>query len=104
VISLEHYYAFGGTAWLATRSALEVGYKTIRYSGREMDSSGLYYYGARYYAPWLQRWVSADPALDIDGLNLYAFVANNPIGHIDTDGQTLDRFIENPLSAIRERH
>jgi insecticidal toxin complex protein TccC len=62
VISLEHYYAFGGTAWLATRSALEVGYKTIRYSGREMDSSGLYYYGARYYAPWLQRWVSADPA------------------------------------------
>ncbi|MGP6420162.1 RHS repeat domain-containing protein [Pseudomonas putida] len=111
VISLEHYYAFGGTAWLATRSALEVSYKTIRYSGREMDSSGLYYYGARYYAAWLQRWVSADPAMDIDGLNLYAFVANNPIGHIDTDGQSWDSFLETPaqrdqrkaLSAAKER-
>lgn len=103
VISLEHYYAFGGTAWLATRSTLEVGYKTIRYSGREMDSSGLYYYGARYYAPWLQRWVSADPALDIDGLNLYAFVANNPIGHIDTDGQTLDGFLETPAQRDQRK-
>jgi insecticidal toxin complex protein TccC len=86
VISLEHYYAFGGTAWWASRSALEASYKTIRYSGKEMDASGLYYYGARYYAPWLQRWISADPAGDVDGLNLYAFVGNNPIGFIDSDG------------------
>ncbi|MFJ3010127.1 RHS repeat-associated core domain-containing protein [Pseudomonas fluorescens] len=93
VISLEHYYAFGGTAWWAARSALEASYKTLRYSGREMDGSGLYYYGARYYAPWLQRWISADPAGDIDGLNLYAFVANNPVGYIDTDGQGLDDFL-----------
>lgn len=86
VISLEHYYAFGGTAWWAVRSALEASYKTIRYSGREMDASGLYYYGARYYAPWLQRWVSADPAGAVDGLNLYAFVSNNPVIHVDQTG------------------
>lgn len=86
VISLEHYYPFGGTAWWAVRSALEASYKTIRYSGREMDASGLYYYGARYYAPWLQRWVSADPAGAVDGLNLYAFVSNNPVIHVDQAG------------------
>nr|WP_236708193.1 RHS repeat-associated core domain-containing protein [Pseudomonas sp. Leaf434] len=57
----------------------EIEYRFIRYSGKEMDVSGLYYYGARYYAPWLQRWVSADPAGDVDGLNLYGFVGNNPI-------------------------
>ncbi|KAA0951451.1 RHS repeat-associated core domain-containing protein, partial [Pseudomonas sp. ANT_H12B] len=62
LISHEGYYPFGGTAWLTADSALEVSYKTVRYSGKEMDVSGLYYYGLRYYAPWLQRWVSADPA------------------------------------------
>ncbi len=86
LISLEYFYPFGGTAWRAGRSLVEVGYKTIRYSGKEMDASGLYYYGARYYAPWLQRWVSADPARDVDGLNLYAFVGNNPLRYLDDGG------------------
>lgn len=86
LISHEGYYPFGATAWMATRSALEVSYKTVRYSGKEMDVSGLYYYGARYYAPWLQRWVSADPAGDVDGLNLYGFVGNNPLRYIDVSG------------------
>ena len=87
VISQEGYYPFGATAWYARGSAVDVDYKTIRYSGKEMDDSGLYYYGARYYAPWLQRWVSADPAGAVDGLNLYGFVGNNPLHYIDSDGK-----------------
>jgi insecticidal toxin complex protein TccC len=87
VISEEGYYPFGATAWYARGSEVDVDYKTIRYSGKEMDDSGLYYYGARYYAPWLQRWVSADPAGDVDGLNLYGFVGNNPLHYIDSDGK-----------------
>ncbi|MHC8388074.1 RHS repeat-associated core domain-containing protein [Pseudomonas sp. MDT2-39-1] len=86
MISHEGYYPFGGSAWLTAASLLEVGYKTIRYSGKEMDECGLYYYGARYYAPWLQRWVSADPAGEVDGLNLYAFVTNNPMRYLDNGG------------------
>ncbi|VVP10725.1 hypothetical protein PS896_03321 [Pseudomonas fluorescens] len=86
LISRETYYPFGGTAlWLPVSSTL-VDYKTVRYSGKEMDVSGLYYYGRRYYAPWLQRWISADPAGDVDGLNFYAFVGNDPIGNIDLEG------------------
>ncbi|WP_242489485.1 RHS repeat-associated core domain-containing protein [Pseudomonas sp. TH06] len=85
-ISEEGYYPFGGTAWMTARSAIEVSYKFVRYSGKEMDVSGLYYYGARYYAPWLQRWISADPAGDVDGLNLYGFVGNNPLRYIDESG------------------
>ncbi|MDR6916149.1 insecticidal toxin complex protein TccC [Pseudomonas sp. 3296] len=88
LISHEGYYPFGGTAWLKAASLLEVGYKTIRYSGKEMDECGLYYYGARYYAPWLQRWVSADPAGAADGLNLYQFVGNNPLRYVDHTGET----------------
>ncbi|WP_243249230.1 RHS repeat-associated core domain-containing protein, partial [Pseudomonas maioricensis] len=55
-----------------------VKYKTVRYSGKELDASGLYYYGVRYYAPWLQRWINPDPAGAVDGANLYRFVHNQP--------------------------
>ncbi|WP_223448755.1 MULTISPECIES: RHS repeat-associated core domain-containing protein [Pseudomonas] len=86
VISQEVYYPFGGTAWLAGRHEVEIGYKTIRYSGKERDATGLYYYGARYYAPWLQRWLNPDPAGDVDGVNFYRFVSNSPINFIDRQG------------------
>ncbi|MGF6204204.1 insecticidal toxin complex protein TccC [Pseudomonas frederiksbergensis] len=102
-ISQEIYYPFGGTAWWAARSAVEASYKTIRYSGKEMDVSGLYYYGARYYAPWLQRWVSADPAGDVDGLNLYAFVGNNPIIFVDEDGEERRSFMKLMIEPDDER-
>ncbi len=86
LLSQEGYYAFGGTAWWASRNETEAKYKTIRYSGKERDSTGLYYYGFRYYAPWLSRWISPDPAGSIDGLNLYKFVRNNPVTLIDNMG------------------
>jgi insecticidal toxin complex protein TccC len=72
-----------------------------------MDDSGLYYYGARYYAPWLQRWVSADPAGDVDGLNLYGFVGGNPMRYVDTNGEAkADEVIYNYSNfiAVLEGH
>ncbi|MQQ37340.1 toxin [Pseudomonas sp. SZ57] len=86
LISQESYYPFGGTAWWAARSAVEAKYKTVRYSGKEHDASGLYYYGYRYYAPWLQRWINPDPAGDVDGLNPFTFVRNNPLSKNDHSG------------------
>ena len=62
--------------------------KRYRYSGKERDSlSGFYYYGMRYYAPWIGRWLSSEPAGAVDGLNLYAFVGGNPVGNYDPSGQ-----------------
>ncbi|MGU9642613.1 RHS repeat-associated core domain-containing protein [Salmonella enterica subsp. houtenae serovar 16:z4,z23:-] len=86
IISHEEYYPFGGTAVWAARSELEASYKVIRYSGKERDGTGLYYYGYRYYAPWLCRWTTADPGQEIDGLNLYRMVRNNPLTLTDVDG------------------
>ncbi|WP_426206918.1 RHS repeat domain-containing protein [Pseudomonas sp. TWP3-1] len=96
MISQENYYPFGDTASMAARSLIEVDYKFERYSGKEMDVSGLCYYGARYYAPWLQRWASSDPAGDVDGLNRYAFVGNNPLRYVDSGGHSREE------SAIRQ--
>lgn len=47
IISLEEYYPYGGTAVWTARSQTEADYKTIRYSGKERDATGLYYYGYR---------------------------------------------------------
>jgi hypothetical protein len=46
----------------------------------------LYYHGARYYAPWLGRWVSCDPLGTVDGPNLFSYVQENPICFIDIKG------------------
>jgi insecticidal toxin complex protein TccC len=91
VISREEYYPFGGTAILTARSQREVDYKTIRYSGKERDVTGLYYYGYRYYQPWAGRWLSADPAGTVDGMNLFRMCRNNPGSGIDSNGKMFKR-------------
>ncbi|MFZ3282758.1 RHS repeat-associated core domain-containing protein [Pseudomonas sp.] len=91
LISQESYYAYGGTAWWAGRDKVEASYRTVRYSGQERDATGLYYYGFRYYLPWRQRWLSADPGGVHDGLNLYRMVGGNPIGFVDLQGLSKTR-------------
>jgi RHS repeat-associated protein len=86
LISQEIYYPYGETAWFAGRSEVEAKYKTVRYSGKERDATGLYYYGLRYYAPWLMRWINPDPAGGVDGPNYYRFVRNDPINFNDPSG------------------
>lgn len=87
LISYEEYYPFGETSIVAGNSTEEVSSKEYRYSGKERDdSTGLYYYGARYYVSWLGRWLNPDPAGTVDGPNLYQFVGNNPIGYADSNG------------------
>ncbi|MBF8755571.1 RHS repeat protein [Pseudomonas guariconensis] len=86
LISQEEFYPFGGTAVWTHRHAVEASYKTVRYSGKERDATGLYYYGYRYYQSWAGRWLSADPAGTVDGLNLYCMVRNNPVSRLDDQG------------------
>ncbi|UWM65337.1 RHS repeat protein [Enterobacter sp. CP102] len=87
IISMEEYYPYGGTAIWTARSQTEADYKVIRYSGKEQDATGLYYYGYRYYQSWAGRWLSADPAGTADGLNLFRMCRNNPLTWCDPDGQ-----------------
>jgi insecticidal toxin complex protein TccC len=90
VQSREVYYPFGGTAW-EDHSDQSGDWKTLRYSGKERDATGLYYYGYRYFAPWLSRWINPDPAGAVDGLNLYGFVGNSPVSFTDSDGWMKER-------------
>ncbi|WP_437710025.1 SpvB/TcaC N-terminal domain-containing protein [Sorangium sp. So ce448] len=88
VIGYEEYHPYGTTAYWSASSAAEVSRKRYRYTGKEKDEeTGLYYHGARYYAPWLGRWTSADPAGMVDGPNLYAYVRGNPVILHDPEGK-----------------
>nr|WP_238149306.1 hypothetical protein [Arsenophonus endosymbiont of Aleurodicus floccissimus] len=49
MISLEEYYPYGGSSIWTTSSQVKADYKIFRYSGKERDATGLYYYGHRYY-------------------------------------------------------
>jgi len=82
LINREEYAPYGETSFgTFTR-------KRYRFAGKERDEdNGLYYHGARYYAPWLARWISCDPIGWKDNLNLYAFAKNNPARYVDPSGR-----------------
>jgi RHS repeat-associated protein len=59
----------------------------FRFSTKYYDAeTGLNYYGYRYYAPKVQRWTSRDPLGEAGGVNLYAFVGNDPVNYVDPIG------------------
>ena len=64
-----------------------------RFTGQERDEeSDLDYFGARYYASNMGRFLSVDPenagalATDPQSWNMYTYVRNNPLRYIDPDG------------------
>jgi RHS repeat-associated protein len=84
VVQTEHTYEpFGGTITTGTSNM-----NPFQYTGRENDTTGLYYYRARYYQPMLKRFIAEDPLFSerTRGNNLYAYVDNNPITFLDPRG------------------
>ena len=51
------------------------------------DETDLLYYGYRYYNPCTGRWLSRDPIGEKGGLNVFAFVRNNPVCSRDILGK-----------------
>ncbi len=73
-------------------------FSRYRFTGKERDTeSGNDYFGARYYASAMGRWLSPDwsakvapiPYVKLDDpqtLNLYAYMQNSPLSGVDPDG------------------
>ena len=55
------------------------------FTGKELDESGLQYFGARYYDSATGRFISTDPAMQYHSPYLYA--GNNPLAYRDSDGR-----------------
>jgi RHS repeat-associated protein len=88
IISYEEYHPFGTTSYRSGRNEVEVSLKRYKYCGKERDEeTGLYYYGMRYYAAWICRFVSVDPLqFEYPYYTPYQYAGNKPISFIDLDG------------------
>ena len=78
------YDAFGNlvTDWYAPGVTGAV--CAMRFSSKYLEADlGEYYYGYRYYAPELGRWLSRDLIEESGGLNLCGMVRNDPINGLD---------------------
>ena len=81
VLARYEYDVFG-----AIRSETGTSDNTRKFTGKEFDAdSNLYYYGARYYDPYIGRFTQRDPAGD--GVNWYAYTRNNPLKFVDPNGE-----------------
>lgn len=78
LISHNKYYPFG--------QDMDVNEGNFKFTGKEQDDSGLYYYGARYYDSSIGRFTNVDPIMDYSQ-SPYNYVNNNPLINIDPDGR-----------------
>jgi RHS repeat-associated protein len=98
VITYEEYYPYGSTSYQSGRTLTEVSVKRYRYTGKERDEeTGFNYHWARYYGPWLGRWISPDPLGGTGGAKLYIYASANPIGRLDAKGTADDAAHPEPL-------
>jgi RHS repeat-associated protein len=105
-VNREEYSPYGETTFGSFAR------KRYRYTGKERDAeSGLSYHGARYYAPWLGRWVSPDPVrldggdgrgppVPVDGPNPYWYARANPVAMVDPTGRQAAPAPVNPVELI----
>lgn len=82
----NNYYAFGMNH-IAGKKSLLGGYQNYKYNGKEIQESGMYDYGARFYLPDVGRWGVVDPlAEQMRRHSPYNYAFNNPIRFIDPYG------------------
>jgi RHS repeat-associated protein len=75
------------------------------YTGHEWDAeTGLYYLGARYYNPFLGRFITEDPVAGLaslpQSLNPYAYCLNDPLNYVDERGEFIGILIGAAVSAL----
>jgi RHS repeat-associated protein len=84
------YLPFGEV--MVQQSTNNIFENVYKFNAKELDeSTGYYYYGARYYDPAISIFLSVDPLAEkYPGINPYTYVANNPINFTDPTGMVIE--------------
>jgi RHS repeat-associated protein len=87
VLEENNYYPFGlkheGYNALAGNPSYQ-----YKYNGKELQETGMYDFGARFYMPDIGRWGVVDPLAETSRRwSTYNYAYNNPIRFIDPDGR-----------------
>jgi len=70
---------------------LEESVSLFRYTGQiQLKGTELYHYKARAYHPGLGRFLQTDPIGYDDGMNMYAYVGNDPVNVVDSTGRIME--------------
>jgi RHS repeat-associated protein len=97
LVNREEYTPYGETSFGSFSR------KRFRFAGKEKDEeSGLNYHEARYYASWLIRWASCDPAGPVADLPLYSY-SQNPLSFTDPQGtEPQDKQVASEVTVLGE--
>ncbi len=103
LVASYRYDAFG----LPLGESNQVVPNPFRFTGREWEPVGLYYFRARYYDPSLGRFLSPDtrtPRRDqpLD-LNPYLYARNNPVRYFDPSGRDAEPMFDPRHPSLRDQ-
>lgn len=88
------YYPFG-LNHIGGSKGLLGGYQNYKYNGKELQETGMYDYGTRFYMPDIGRWGVLDPLAEKMTRNSpYNYAFDNPIRFIDPDGRSPYDWVE----------
>jgi len=87
VLEENNYYPFGLKHEGYNSTAGNPNYQ-YKYNGKELQETGMYDYGARFYMPDVGRWGVVDPLAEkMTRHSPYNYAFNNPVRFIDPDGR-----------------
>jgi RHS repeat-associated protein len=84
----DGYGALAGSSAAAPINASSVLGNLIGWRGHYIDATGLYYLGARYYAPDSGTFLSPDPLGHSASMDLYSYCNGDPVNNFDADGRS----------------
>jgi RHS repeat-associated protein len=97
----EAYYKPFGEAEVNSHSTVD---NNFRFSGQYFDlETGLHYNYNRYYNPSTGRYLTPDPIGQEGGINLFAYVENNPVNETDPKGLVNCARLLEKINNIQER-